>query len=167
MITFVQAASFPHGSPSLLGVTAGSTLIGVVLWATAPGPAPIDNHGQTWLPATQPWSGQQFGQTINPYLQMFYTINVAAGHEQISFPSTYEVMESSVLEYSGITKFVKGVGNAGFGGTSPFTTPNINTNMNDLLVAVGISSGTSLLPTAGLDRCGEPYKTPTATPART
>jgi hypothetical protein len=150
MINFVQGTAVTNGAPSLRNVGAGDTLIGVVLWATAPGTAPADSQNQTWLPAIQPWSGQNFAQTISPYLQIFYKLNTnAATNLQILFPSRYAVMASAVLEYSGITKFVTAVGNAGFGGTSPFVTPNINTNMGDQLVAVGTCNGQNLLPTPG------------------
>lgn len=64
----------------------------------------------------------------------------------VAFASNNGVMATVLLEYSGVTSFVKATGNAGFGGQSPFFTPNINTNPGDTVVSVGYCNGSLLVP---------------------
>jgi hypothetical protein len=154
MIKFVQAASFGYGSPFLSGVTAGNTLIGVVIWAGNPGNTPVDSKGNTWKAATAPWAARHFdGQSLNPYLQVFYSISVKGGDTHVGFASDNGIMATCLLEYSGLTTFVATAGNAGFSNSgNPITTPNINTKNGDLMIIMASCNGMDLLPTGFTQR---------------
>jgi hypothetical protein len=154
MDDFVQAASFTHGSPSLNGVGVGNTLIGIVVWAGNPGNLPVDSQGNTWKAATQPYAARRVdGQTLNPFLQVFYANNVAGGNTHVGFVSDNGVMATFLLEYTDITTFVASAANAGFSNFSnPILTPNINTKNGDLMLVVALCNGMNLLPTGFTQR---------------
>jgi len=149
MISLVQTASSNNATVSLTVGVANHTLIAVVLWAGNPGSLPIDNHNNVWISAGQSYSGQPFFMPVlNPYVQIFYSLNVGTGSTSVVFPTDNKVMATFLAEYSGISTFVTNIGNAGYvDGISPFTTANINTKPNDLLFAVGTCNGTNMFPT--------------------
>jgi hypothetical protein len=122
-----------------IAVTAGSALIGGVIWAGNPGQAPTG-----FTAATGPWAIQPFGMLLNPYLQLFYKFNAAAGVTSITFPSDNTVQASFLAEFPTLNTFIKGVGAAGFGNANPFSTPNITGVIGDILIALAMSNGENL-----------------------
>lgn len=147
-----QSAASGNASCSLTGVIGGDDdmLVAAVIWAGAPGPAPTDNHGNTYLPATAAFNIQPMSpEMLNPYIQLFYATPIASGNTTVLFQNDQSIMGTFLLELlDGDATFLKGVGLAGLGNANPFITPNVAANPGDFLVAFGICNGTSLLPSS-------------------